>query len=83
MQLSNAFLFCAQFSHNAKDMVVACGGTQMKMFSLNGGEEVLEVKIEDNSGSLYTCDSGYNTNKYLVGGSTGTMFHMTGTKPYE
>jgi hypothetical protein len=83
IQLSSAFLFCAQFCHNSKETVIACGGSQMKIFSLNDGAELLEVKVEEANVSLYTCDSGYNSNKYLVGGSTGTLFHFTGAKPYE
>jgi hypothetical protein len=52
----------------------------MKMFSLNDGSEMIEVKVEE--GTLYTADSSYSTNKYLTGGSSGTMFYMVGVKSY-
>lgn len=53
----------------------------MKMFSLNDGSEMIEVKVEEGS-TLYTADSSYSTNKYLTGGSSGTMFYMVGVKSY-
>jgi hypothetical protein len=55
----------------------------MKMFSLTDGAELLEVRLDGNNSSLYTCDSGYSSNKYLMGGNSGTLFHLTGIKPYE
>ena len=81
-QQTNAFLFCAQFCHNSKDTVIAVGGSQMKMFSLTDGTEMLEVKADDGV-SLYTCDSGYTSNKYMMGGNSGTLFYMAGVKSYE
>jgi hypothetical protein len=55
----------------------------MKMFSLTDGAEMLEVRVDESGTSLYTCDSGYNSNKYVMGGNSGTLFHLTGVKPYE
>lgn len=43
---------------------------------------MLEVKVEEGS-SLYSCDSGYTSNKYMVGGNSGTLFYMAGVKSYE
>lgn len=60
---------------------MAVGGSQMKMFSLDGSE-MLEVKVEEGT-SLYSCDSGYTSNKYMVGGNSGTLFYMAGVKSYE
>ena len=80
-ELSNAFLYSAQFCHNSKDTVIAAGGQQMKMFSLNDGSEMLEVRVEENT-ILYTADSSYSSNKYLTGGNSGTMFYMVGVKSY-
>mgnify|MGYP003431673368 FL=1 len=54
----------------------------MKMFSLTDGTEMLEVKADDGV-SLYTCDSGYTSNKYMMGGNSGTLFYMAGVKSYE
>lgn len=82
IQTTNAFLFCAQFCHNSKDTVIAAGGSQMKMFSVADGSEMLEVKVEEGV-SLYTCDSGYTSNKYVTGGNSGTLFYMAGVKSYE
>jgi hypothetical protein len=55
----------------------------MKTFSLNDGTELLEVRVEDSNGSLFTCDSGYNSNKYLIGGTNGTLFNLGGSQPFE
>lgn len=54
----------------------------MKMFSVTDGSEMIEVKVEDNI-SLYTCDSGYNSNKYMMGGNTGLLYYMASVKSYE
>ena len=40
-QQTSAFLFSAQFCHNSRETVMACGGTQMKMFSVTDGSEML------------------------------------------
>lgn len=53
----------------------------MKMFSLDGSE-MLEVKVDEGT-SLYSCDSGYTSNKYMMGGNSGTLFYMAGVKSYE
>lgn len=52
------------------------------MFSVTDGTEMLEIKAEDNV-SLYTCDSGYSSNKYIMGGNSGTLYYMAGVKSYE
>ncbi len=54
----------------------------MKMFSIVDGSEMLEVKVDEGV-SLYTCDSGYTSNKYITGGNSGTLFYMAGVKSYE
>ena len=54
----------------------------MKMFSIVDGSEMLEVKVDEGV-SLYTCDSGYTSNKYITGSNSGTLFYMAGVKSYE
>lgn len=81
-ELTNAHLFAAQFCHNSKDTAVAAGGQQMKMFSLNDGSEMLEVRVEEEV-TLYTLDSAHSSNKYLTGGNSGAMYYMVGVKSYE
>lgn len=44
-EVTNAFLFSAQFCHNSKETVIGAGGQQMKMFSLNDGSEMLEIRV--------------------------------------
>ena len=60
----------------------------MKMFSLTDSSEMLEVRSDETVKaneytSLYACDSGYTSNKYLMGGNTGTLFYMAGVKSYD
>jgi hypothetical protein len=79
---SNAFLFCAQFCKNSPNTLMACGGTQMKIFSLDDYSEMVEVKF-DQGESLYSCDSSYSSNRYLVGGKHGSMFYLGSNKTFE
>ena len=43
---------------------------------------MLEVNAGEGT-SLYTCDSGYTSNKYVCGGNNGSLFYMAGVKSYE
>ena len=54
----------------------------MKMFNYHDGTELLEVRAEEKT-SLYACDSGYSSNKYLMGGNSGTLYYMASVKSYE
>ena len=59
--------------------MVACGGTQMKIFGLSGYKELVEIKFEE-SESLYTCDSSHSGNKFLVGGKAGGLTYLGSNK---
>jgi len=61
---------------------MACGGQQMKIFSLEDYSEMVEVRFEEGE-SLYTCDSSYGSNRYLVGGKSGVMFYLGSNKSFE
>lgn len=54
----------------------------MKIFNLSDGNEMLEAKA-DSGTSLYTCDSGYSSNKYVMGGNNGALFYLTEGKGYD
>ena len=58
--------------------MVACGGTQMKIFGLSG-KELVEAKFEE-SESLYSCDSSHSENKFLVGGKAGGLTYLGSNK---
>jgi hypothetical protein len=61
---------------------MACGGTQMKIFSLDDFNEMIEVKFDEGE-SLYSCDSSYGSNRYLVGGKNGSLFYLGSNKTFE
>ena len=61
---------------------MAVGANQLKMFNIAEGHEILEV-VADPSTSMYTCDSGYTSNKYACGGNSGSLYYMAGVKSYE
>lgn len=61
---------------------MAVGANQLKMFNLIEGNQILEV-VTDQGTSIYTCDSGYTSNKYACGGNSGSLYYMAGVKSYE
>lgn len=54
----------------------------MKIFSLDDFNEMIEVKFDEGE-SLYSCDSSYGSNRYLVGGKNGSLFYLGSNKTFE
>ncbi len=53
----------------------------MKIFSFEDYSEMVEVKFEEGE-SLYSCDSSYSSNRYLMGGKNGSMFYVGTNKTF-
>jgi hypothetical protein len=72
-------LNCCQFCPNSTNTVLAAGGSQMKMFTLDDYSELFEVKADEGE-AFYSCDSSISNNKYAVGGKHGSLFYLTSNK---
>jgi hypothetical protein len=59
--------------------VIAAGGNQMKMFTLDDHSELLELRLPE-SEALYTCDASSINNKYLAGGKGGSLYYLATNK---
>jgi hypothetical protein len=59
--------------------VIAAGGQQMKMFTLDDYSELLELRVGEGE-SLYSCDTSAINNKYLAGGKLGNMYYLSTNK---
>lgn len=76
---ANTGINSCQFCPNSKNTVVAAGGQQMKMFSLDDYSEFFELRLPENE-SLYTCDTSSINNKYIAGGKKGWLYSMATSK---
>ena len=54
----------------------------MKIFSLEDYNEMVEIRFDEGE-SLYTCDSSYGSNRYMVGGKHGSVFYLGSNKTFE
>ena len=79
MQYANTGLNSCQFCPNSKNTVVAAGGQQMKMFSLDDYSEFFELRLPETD-SLYSCDTSSINNKYIAGGKKGWLYSLATSK---
>jgi hypothetical protein len=79
IQFNNIFLNSCQFCPNSKNTVIASGGQQLKMFTLDDYSEFLEVRAGEGE-SFFTCDSSATNNKYLVAGKKGILSYLATNK---
>jgi hypothetical protein len=68
-------LFGCQFCPTDPNCIVAVGGNQMKLFSINNSSEIVELQVHKEE-NLYTCDSSPTNFKFLTGGKKGNLFYL-------
>ena len=54
---------------------MAVGGNQMKFFSMQDKNEIMELQANPDE-AFYTCDSSTLNLKFLAGGKKGNMFYL-------